>query len=145
MTKRDRLAIEQKRELQRAGFDIQGKRRVRFHANAELETTRHFMAKAVAGHTLAAVGYRVDSEVELEKGSKPSEHPIADIIGYGLEDRQPVVVELDTECDSGVKRENLRTYMADPISEVYTVDVTSLPSDVQGMREDIAGVLGLEG
>lgn len=145
MTKRDRIAVQQQRELERAGFQIDGKRRIRMHANAELETTHHFMAKAVAGHTLASVGYRVDSEVTLEKGSKPSEHPIADIIGYGLEERQPIVVELDTECSPEVKRSNLEKYHVPPISEVYTVDVTELPGDIAGMQETIAGVLGLEG
>lgn len=144
MTKRDRVAIDQQRDLQRAGFQVDGKRRIRMHANPQGETVEHISAKAVAGHTLASVGYRVDSEVELDNGGKPSEHPIADVLGYGLEDRKPVVVELDTECSPEVKRANLEKYHVPPVSEVYTIDVTSLPDSIRGMREEIASELGLD-
>ena len=135
MTKRQELAVRQANELRSAGYDISARRAIRMHHGEE--TKEHLHCKTAVAHILAGVGYRVDSEVEHESGV------IADVIGYGLEDRHPVVVELESDYSTQLKRENIDKYRYDPIYEVFTFDVTQLPTEIDTLHSQISKRMGL--
>ena len=137
MTKRDRLAIQHQRQLQNTGYQVQAKRvACRLHTNPQDETARHAHAKLAAGRVLASLGYRVDSEVVHEPTGN-----IVDVLGYGVEGRNPVVVELETECDDSLKLRNVEKYCHGPVGECYTIGLDGMPENIHGMEEEIRSVI----
>lgn len=139
MNKRQNDAWKQGKDLESAGYDIQGRRCVRMHKNPTDETLEHKLAKMSAAHVLVSEGYRVDSEVELSSG------PVADLLAYGLEDRKPIVVELESNCTTSLKRENAEKYAKGIVRDCMTIDLAELPSDdeerVEHIRRELFGPL----
>jgi len=138
MTKRQELAVKQATELQRAGYAIDGKRSIRLHSNPQEETTLHAHAKMAAGQVLARAGYRIDSEVEHEPTGN-----VADIVAYGLAERRPIIVELESVCDRALKLTNVDKYQHGPVSEVHTFDLSTFATDVDELQDQIKWELGL--
>lgn len=136
-SKREHTQHTQLRELQSAGYDISDKRAVRLHTNPVDETDRHSHAKMACAKVLAEAGYFIDSEVTHDSGV------IADLIAYGLDERNPIVVELESEYDEQVKQDNLSLYQYGPIREVYTFDVQAFPKNIDPMKDKAKELLGL--
>jgi len=139
MNHRKHIATQHKRELQSAGFRVDGERVIRMHTNPKDENTTHAHAKLAVGKVCAEAGYKVDSEVLHEPTGN-----IADVLAYGLEDRYIMVVELETEYDEETEKQNLENYQHGPVAEVFTLSVTSFPENIHSMGTHAAEELGLE-
>ena len=134
--KRDYHEIQERKALQARGYEIDGKRCIRMHTNPQDETLKHLIAKAVTAHVCANVGYFVDSEVSF--GSRQ-----IDVLAYGHEHRKPLVVELETNLTDEKRQANLKNYYTDSLKDVYSLDVSELPDDIQHMSHSISEQLGL--
>jgi hypothetical protein len=81
---------------------------------------------------LADRKFFIDSEV----GHEPTGN-IADIVAYGHESRNPIVVELDTVYDRDVALANVEKYQHGPIYDVITVPVDTLSTEIKTMHNEI--------
>lgn len=136
MTKRKYTEKKQIRQLQDAGFDVQDTRAIRLHTNPQDSTKAHAHAKMAVGKVLAEAGYKIDSEVSINGFQ-------CDILAYGLEDRRPIVVELESEYDDEIVSQNIDRYYEGPIREVYTLSVDEFGTEIEAMHEHAKNELGL--
>ena len=124
--------------LKRAGWSVEGKRCIRLHSNPVDETIAHAHAKTAVAKVLAEAGYCVDSEVEHEHTGN-----VADIVGFGLEGRKPIVVELESEYSDELKQRNLKKYQHGPVAEVWTLPVDEFGNNIEHMQTYAKAKLGL--
>ena len=138
MSKREKEIYKQYRELNNNGWHVPNTQEILCRANGGSETLKHRVAKTVAASFLCDVGYRVHSEVETDDGHE------ADVLGYGLEDRKPVVIELENGLTDSVKDRKLNQYLKGPVSEVFVIDLDNWENnDPEWLYEYIKDVTGL--
>jgi len=87
-------------------------------------------------HVLWESGYHVASEVKKD-GS------YADILGLGHESRQPIVVELETNATPDDAADYRVLYGSPVVREVFTVNVSELPTIPSAQVKAIQSELGL--
>jgi hypothetical protein len=133
-----KYARQELSQLNSAGFNMGQKRCVRLHTNPQDERLEHAHAKMACAKVCAEAGYFIDSEIEHTPTGN-----IADLIAYGLEDRMPIVIELESVIEDDTKRNNLAKYNHAPIQEVYTLDVDAFGTDITEMQEHAQDQLGL--
>jgi len=104
--------------------------------NGGSETLHHVVAKSVAAKVCIDAGYRVRSEVECINGE-------ADILAFGLEDRRPIVIELERDFEIEVQQKKLEQYNVGDVSEVWVIDLDEAPSHPDSLYEHIAEQVGL--
>lgn len=107
------------RALKDVGWDVDKRPSVRPHSGHE--TRRHLHAKTDAVWLAVEQGMRVSTEVPIHHSYT------ADILVHGKDGVEPFIVELDTQCDSEVIRQNAKKYTHGPIAEVFTIDLEELP------------------
>jgi hypothetical protein len=133
-----KYARQELSQLNSAGFNMGQKRCVRLHSNPVDERLAHFHAKAACAKVCAEAGYFIDSEIEHEPTGN-----IADLIAYGIEDRMPIVIELESIADENTSAENLDKYHHGPIREVYTLEVDNFGTEITEMHDHAKSQLGL--
>ena len=137
MNKRKRVITNQKRELQSAGYEISAERAIRAHTNPQDETLDHIVAKTVAAKVCFESGFCVDSEVAIRDYQ-------ADILAYGLEDRRPFVIELETDCDEHTETTKVNQYVDyQTVHECYVIDLDSAPNAPDELFNHIKDKVGL--
>ena len=136
MSKRDKEIYTQYRELNRAGWEIPNTHEILCRGNGGSESLSHVVAKTVAAKVCINAGYRVSSEVENQQGE-------ADILAYGHESRNPIVIELENGLTDEVKSKKLSQYLVGPVREVYVIDLDDSPSDPESLAGHIQEVTGL--
>ncbi len=135
-SKRQSEIYRQKSRLEYQGWDIGGvTSSVEFNGGSE--TLHHRVAKTVAASVCIDAGYRVASEVETDQGDE------ADILAYGLEDRRPIVIELERDFDIEVQQKKLEQYNVGDVAEVWVIDLDEAPSHPNSLYEHIAEQVGL--
>ncbi len=138
MSKRQSTIYNQKNRLNHQGWNIEDTTNaVRFNGGSE--TLHHVTSKCVAAKVAIDAGYRVASEVELDDGSGE-----CDILAYGLEDRHPIVIELERDFDIEVQEKKLEQYNVGDVAEVWVIDLDEAPSHPDSLYEHIAEQTGLE-
>lgn len=140
--KRQHEKYAQYRELKDAGYQIHDDLGVR--PNSGSESLKHWIAKCVGAHVLTNAGFRVDSEVErYEYASAASAVGEVDLLGFGHEERKPIVLEMERAVDRDVVRDKLEKYHVDPVREVFVIAVDDLRDDSEEMRDEIRAEIGL--
>ncbi len=135
MSKREQVIYKQFKRLNHQGWNIKHKGN-HVHFNGGSETTHHRVAKTVAASVCIDEGYRVASEVECPEGE-------ADILAYGLEDRYPIVIELENDLSERVAKQKRRQYDVGDIREIYIIDLDNAPDDPDKLYEHIQETTGL--
>jgi len=134
--KRTSEIYRQKSRLEYQGWDIGGvTSSVEFNGGSE--TLHHRVAKTVAASVCIDAGYRVRSEVVTEAGDE------ADILAFGLEDRRPIVVELENSLTNEVAAIKREQYTIGDVRETYIIDLDDAPSHPDSLYEHIAEQVGL--
>ncbi|ELY91439.1 hypothetical protein [Natrialba taiwanensis] len=135
MSKRTKTIYRQYQRLNHQGWEIDGVENcVKFNGGSE--TTAHRVAKTVAASVCIDVGYRVRSEVECPSGD-------ADILAFGLEDRRPIVVELENDLSEDVAERKREQYNVGDVSEVWIIDLDNAPVMPDELYTHIAYETGL--
>lgn len=137
MSKRDKVIYSEYRELNREGWDIPNTQEILCRSNGGSETLDHRIAKTVASSVATDAGYRTHSEVETHSGNE------ADVLCYGHETRNPIVLELENGLTESVKKRKLKQYLVGGVSEVYVIDLDNAPSDPDELYQHIQSVTGL--
>lgn len=137
MNKRTRTEYDQRTELQQSGWNVQKRDAVAFNSGSE--TPLHAHAKMSAAYILRDADYRIDSEVEHETRGE------IDILAYGHQSRlSPIAVEVETYPAGEVIQDKIKRYVkGTPVQEMYTINVSELPSDIHEMGDAIRAELGL--
>jgi hypothetical protein len=136
MTKRQSEIYRQKNRLNHQGWNIEDTTNaLRFNGGSE--TLNHVTSKCVAAKVAIDAGYRVQSEVQTENGDE------CDILAFGLEDRRPVVIELENGLTEGVAERKRRQYTIGDVRECYIIDLDNAPSHPDSLYEHIAEQTGL--
>jgi len=134
-SKRQSEIYRQKNRLNHQGWNIEDTTNaVRFNGGSE--TLHHVTSKCVAAKVAIDAGYRVQSEVECPNGE-------ADILAFGLEDRYPIVIELERDFDIEVQQKKLEQYNVGDVAEVWVIDLDEAPSHPDSLYEHIAEQVGL--
>ena len=137
MSKREKTVYTEYRELNNSGWSIQNTNPVLCRSNGGSETLDHAVAKTVAGKVLENAGYRVQSEAPTKQGKE------ADILGFGHESRNPVVIELERSTSESVEEKKRKQYLKGSVREVWVIDLDSAPSDPSELFDHISEVTGL--
>ena len=137
MSKREKTIYQQYRDLNNSGWQIPNTQEILCRANGGSESLKHRVAKTVAASVLVDAGYRTHSEVETDAGDE------ADVLGYGLADRKPVVIELENSLTQEVKSKKLSQYLRGGVSEVWVIDLDNAPKDPSELYTHIQEVTGL--
>lgn len=134
--RRTKEIYRQKSRLEYQGWDIDGVENcVRFNGGSE--TLYHVTAKCVAAKVCIDAGYRVASEVETDDGAE------ADILAYGLEDRRPIVIELENSLTDEVAELKREQYDVGDVREIFVIDLDSAPSHPDSLYQHIGEQTGL--
>lgn len=136
MNARQQIINAQKRELQNAGYDLASRPGIRFNHGSE--TAAHFLSKALTGWLLHTHGYVVDSEIEMDGY-------VCDLIAYGLEDRRPVLVEIETESQDGIWELKWDKLGSGEIRELYVLDPIDLSDPLAKQGQEYRSELGCSG
>lgn len=135
-SKRTSEIYSQKNRLNHQGWNIDSVRSsVEFNGGSE--TLHHRIAKTVAASVCIDSGYRVASECCTDQGDE------ADILAYGLEDRRPVVIELENGLTEDVETRKRKQYSVGDVRECYIIDLDAAPSDPDDLYTHIAEQTGL--
>lgn len=128
MTAKSKREYSERRELQTAGFDVH--KRDAIALNHGSETLRHLVCKTFVVQHLRGLGYRVDSEVELDRGGR------VDVIGYGAEGRHTIGVEVETGLNDAVREQKIEQYFTGtPLTELFFIEVDDMPDDIRDAYE----------
>lgn len=121
MTKRQRNEYEQRRELQNCGWRVEQTDKIEFNSGSETKT--HIQTKVAAAIVLQERDYRIDSEVEMGNGT-------VDLLGYGRDDGDIIVVECETSPTKEVIKDKLdRYYHGQPPRECFVLNCNECPTD----------------
>lgn len=132
-----RTEIQEYRELQHAGFDLERSTKNAVVPNHGSETSQHFHAKACAVSILLDAGYSTATEVTIRSN-------ICDILAYGNDTRKPICVEVERNCTTEVAQAKRDAFCVGPIRECYVIEGTELSANIHDMRDEIANRLGLD-
>lgn len=136
MTKREQTIYKQTRTLQTAGYNLQGHSHIKPNTGSEKEKT--LFAKTACFIVLQNADYVVESEIKYTRTNG-----VCDLLAYGLADRRPIVVEIESENNSDLKLENVELYGSDHIREVYTFFLDTTPTNPYDMIDYFTVELGL--
>lgn len=137
MSKHEREIYDQYRSLNSSGWKIQNTNPVLCRSNGGSEKLHHAVAKTVAGKVLEKAGYRVQSEVPTRDGKE------ADILGFGHEDRKPIVIELEHATNETVEQKKRKNYLKGSVREVWVIDLDNAPTDTSKLYNHIKEITGL--
>jgi len=127
--------ISDYRALKQAGWIVSGmSSEVCFNGGSE--SLRHFVGKSVAGYVCRETGYTVLSEVTVDDA-------VCDILAFGHQSRNPIVVEIETDKTEAVESAKLDSFAVGPVRDVFVIESKNLPPEMDEMRRYIKGVLGL--
>lgn len=105
------------RELQSAGWDARKETSISFNSGSE--TLAHAQCKFLTGWCYHERGFRVNSEVEMDKGE-------VDILAYNAE--ESIVVECETSPTDDVVSDKINRYVFDqPPRECFILNVNEMP------------------
>jgi len=123
VTKQD--IYKRQRDLQNQGWEWDTQN---FHAvnpHHGVETRRHFLVKAAVCNRIAnRPGGRFVTEAEHPRRGQ------ADIIDLRVEDPKAIVIEVETDCTRERHLEKCEQYTGPAIRDVFVVDPTEAPADV---------------
>lgn len=136
MTAREKEIYRQRNRLNHQGWDIPDTENC-IRPNSGSERLDHLLAKTVAAKVAIDAGYRVQSEVVTENGDE------CDILAFGLEDRRPVVIEVENDCRDETIEKKQAQYMTPDIREVFVISLDEAPTDPDELYTHIADVTGL--
>lgn len=138
MTKRSRVEYEQRRELQNCGWKVTQRDSVAFNSGSESQ--KHYQTKCAAAWVLRERDYRIDSEVEITQAQDTIGE--VDLLGYGRDDGDIIVVEAETAPTKEVITDKLdRYYHNQPPREVFVIDTNDCPTDFIESIEWVRGEL----
>ena len=134
MTKRQQREYTQRKDLQRAGWNIQKRDAVAFNGGSE--TLEHACLKMVVAKLLRDRGYRISSEVLHDT------HGEIDVLAYAG-DGQPFAVELETNPTEETVSSKLERYVFsnDVIRECFILPVEDAPDTFGEAYEWVEGKL----
>jgi len=121
---RDQLIYQRQRELQDQGweFDAHNKHAVNPHDGHE--TPRHYLVKAAICNRIANRPGRFVTEAEHPDRGQ------ADIIDLRVDEPKAIVIEVETDCTRERHLEKCEQYAGPAIRDVFVVDPTEAPSNV---------------
>lgn len=124
MSKREKAEYKDRHALRNAGWDVSQTDKIAF--NGGEESPEHLFLKAGAAyHLKQTLDYRVDSEVSMPAGD-------VDVLAYGHPDRNPIVVEVETNATEEVVEDKLQRYIrGEPPRDMFVLDPTQLESNVR--------------
>lgn len=131
--KNKHIEFSQRRELQSAGWRVEQSDKIEFNHGSE--TAKHIQTKVAAAIVLQEKGYRIDSEVEMGSGT-------VDLLGYGREDGDVIVVEAETSPTEEVIEDKIERYIYnEPPRECYVLNTNDIPTDfiqsIEWVREQL--------
>ena len=131
--KRQYDEYSQRKELQSANWRVEKADKIEFNHGSE--TNKHIQTKVAAAIVLQERGYRIDSEVEMEGGT-------VDLLGYGRDDGDVIVVECETSPTEDVISDKIERYIYNqPPRECYVLDTNETPTDfiesIEWMRNQL--------
>ena len=137
MSKRTKIKHRAYRQLKNEGIQVTKSNQVR--PNPGSETYSHFRCKACVAFLGQINGYWVSSEVDFPNGKE------ADILLWGHEDRNTLVVECETSIDDIVKQEKLNNYVKgfESIDDMLMIEVLDLPENAHQTLGFVSEQLGL--
>lgn len=136
MSKQKQIQFQEYRALKNAGWDFDKGSYIKFNSGSE--SLKHIVAKSIAGHVALNAGYTVASEVETKHGHE------ADILAYGCEGRQPIVIDLENDYTEEVAKEKRGLYSIGPIREPWIINLDNWQNnDPEWLANHIKEVTGL--
>jgi len=128
VTAKKKLEYSDRKMLQSAGFEVNKRDAIALSYGSE--TLRHLVCKTFVVQHLRGLGYRVDSEVQMDRGGR------VDVIGYGAEGRHVIGVEVETGLTDAVRESKIEQYYAGtPLSELFFLEVNDMPDDIREAYE----------
>jgi len=121
---RDQLIYQRQRKLQDQGWEFDTQQ---FHAVSPHhgdETLRHYLVKAAICNRIANRPGRFVTEAEHQQRGQ------ADIIDLRVDEPKAIVIEVETDCTRERHLEKCEQYAGPAIRDVFVVDPTEAPSNV---------------
>jgi len=128
VTVRKSIEYSDRKMLQAAGFEVNKRDAIALSYGSE--TLRHLVCKTFVVKHLRGLGYRVDTEVQMDRGGR------VDVIGYGAQGRHVIGVEVETGLTDTVRESKIEEYYdGTPLSELFFIEVNDMPDDIRDAYE----------
>jgi len=132
---RDQRIYQRQRALQDQGWEFDARDEHAVNPHSGHETLRHYQIKAAICNRIANRPGRFVTEAEHPDRGQ------ADIIDLRAGEPKAIVVEVETDCSRERHLQKCEQYTGPCIREVFVVDPTEAPSDVDEWPEWLDGEL----
>jgi len=125
MKKQQKVELEQRKQLQSDGWDVELEQSIKSNDGFVHETEQHLIDKIVVAKHMSSLGYRINTEVVQKDG-----HAEIDILAYGHAQRLTYAVEIETNTDDDVLESKRKKYLTENVDDMLTVDCRGMPMNM---------------
>lgn len=121
-------------DLKATGLELESENSIKFNSGSE--TIIHAASKAIAGRILIDNGYRVNSEVECDRGE-------IDLVCWS-DERLNYAVEFEHDVLQETKKDKLQRYVRETgLDDMILIDLNTCSTDIIQLSDQIRQELGL--